>query len=57
LRDGKLVLLCQDHAAGPDDTRITQQSFESVVQKLTLEQLGPARTVVKVQLTANRAFL
>jgi len=27
------------------------------VQKLTLEQRGAARTVVKVQLTANRAFL
>jgi hypothetical protein len=49
LRDGKLVLLCQDHAADPDDTRITQQNFESVVEKLTLEQRGPVRTVVKVE--------
>ena len=49
LRDGKLVLLRQDRAAGPEDTRITQQNFESVVEKVTLEQRGPVRAVVKVE--------
>jgi hypothetical protein len=49
LRDGKLVLLRQDRAAGADDAQITQQRFESAVEAVTIEQRGPARAVIKVE--------
>ena len=49
LRDGKLVLLVQDGAAGADDTRLTQQKFEGVLEKVTVEQRGPARAVVRLE--------
>ncbi len=49
LREGKLVLLRQDHAAGTGDAQVKQETFESVVEKITLEQRGPVRAVVKVE--------
>ena len=49
LRDGKLVLLRQDRAAGSDATVVTQESFESVIEKVTLEQRGPVRAVLKIE--------
>lgn len=60
LRDGKLVLLKQDRAPGPDDGATTQQTFESRVEALTLEQRGPSRAVIKVEgkhANAARAWL
>jgi hypothetical protein len=49
LRDGKLVLLRQDRAASADNTQVNQESFESVLEKVTVEQRGPARAVVKLE--------
>jgi hypothetical protein len=49
LRDGRLVLLRQDRGGGSDTAQVSQQLFESVVEKLTLEQRGPWRAVVKVE--------
>ena len=49
LRDGHLVLLRQDRAASTADAQVTQENFESTIEKLTLEQRGPARAVVKVE--------
>jgi hypothetical protein len=49
LRDGKLVLLRQDHAASADDAQVRQEGFESALEKITVEQRGPARAVVKVE--------
>ncbi len=49
LRAGKLVLLRQDRAAGSDATVVTQESFESVIEKVTLEQRGPVRAVLKIE--------
>jgi hypothetical protein len=60
LRDGKLVLLRQDHAAGSDTALLKQEAFESAVEKVTLEQRGPVRAVVKVEgkhAGAGRAWL
>ena len=45
LRGGRLVLLCQDSAPDSGDARVTQQNFESLVEKVTAEQRGPARAV------------
>jgi hypothetical protein len=49
LRDGKLVLLRQDQAAGADEAQPRQQKYESAIEKVTLEQRGPVRAVVKVE--------
>ncbi|MEO8063953.1 MAG: Tat pathway signal sequence domain protein [Pseudomonadota bacterium] len=49
LRDGKLVLLRQDRGASTDGAVVTQESFESAIEKVTLEQNGPLRAVVKVE--------
>jgi hypothetical protein len=49
LRDGKLVLLRQDRAASSDGATATQESFESAIEKVTLEQRGPVRAVIKVE--------
>jgi hypothetical protein len=49
LRDGKLVLLRQDLGASTGDAVVTQESLESVIEKVTLEQGGPLRAVVKVE--------
>lgn len=60
LRDGKLILLRQDQAAGSDTTVFKQEAFEGAIEKVTLEQRGPARAVVKVEgkhAGASRAWL
>lgn len=49
LRDVKLVLLRQDRAAGGDEAQLRQEKFEGLVGKVTLEQRGPVRAVVKVE--------
>jgi hypothetical protein len=49
LRDGRLVLLRQDHAAAAGDASIQHESFDSAIEKVTLEQRGPVRAVVKVE--------
>ncbi len=49
LRDGRLVLLRQDRGATSDGAVVTQESFESAVEKVTVEQNGPQRAVVKVE--------
>ncbi|HEX6638976.1 MAG TPA: hypothetical protein VF033_15070 [Steroidobacteraceae bacterium] len=49
LREGRLVLLRQDQAAGAGDAQVTQQRFESAVEKVTVEQRGPVRAVIKVE--------
>jgi hypothetical protein len=49
LRDGRLVLLRQDRAASVDDAQVKTDKFESAVEKVTVEQSGPVRAVVKVE--------
>jgi len=49
LRDGRLVLLRQDRAASSDDAQVRQESFESSLEKITVEQRGPVRAVVKLE--------
>ena len=49
LRDGKLVLLRQDRAASSGDAQVRQENFESVVEKVTVEQRGPVRVVVRIE--------
>ena len=49
LRDGKLVLLRQDRGASSDGAVVTQELFESSVEKVTVEQNGPQRAVIKVE--------
>ncbi len=48
LRDGKLVLLRQDRA-GTSDGVVTTETFESAIEKVTLESKGAARAVVKIE--------
>ncbi len=49
LRDGKLVVLRQDRGASSDGGVVTQQSFESAIESVTVEQRGPVRAVVKIE--------
>ena len=49
LRDGKLVLLREDRGGSSDGTVVTQENFESAIGKVTLEQRGPLRAVVKIE--------
>jgi hypothetical protein len=49
LRAGKLVLLRQDHAASSGDAQVRQENFESAIEKVTIEQRGPARAVIRVE--------
>ncbi|HET9863428.1 MAG TPA: hypothetical protein VFP37_08295, partial [Steroidobacteraceae bacterium] len=49
LRAGRLVLLCHDRATDSGDAELTQRNFASVVEKVTVEQRGPVRAVVKVE--------
>jgi hypothetical protein len=47
MRDGKLVLLRQDRGESGDGASITEL-FESAVEKVTIEQRGPVRVVIRV---------
>jgi hypothetical protein len=49
LRDGQLVLLRQDRAASSADAQVRQETFRSSLDKVTVEQRGPARAVVKLE--------
>jgi hypothetical protein len=49
LREGKLVLLRQDRAASSGDAQVRQETFESSLERVTVEQRGPARAVVKIE--------
>jgi hypothetical protein len=49
LGEGKLVLLRQDHAASSSDAQVRQENFESAIEKVTVEQRGPLRAVIKVE--------
>jgi hypothetical protein len=49
LRDGKLVLLRQDHAGSSDAMQVSQELFESTIEKVSVEQRGPARAVIRVE--------
>jgi hypothetical protein len=49
LRDGRLVLLRQDQAATSGDAQLRQESFDSSLERVTIEQRGPARAVVKLE--------
>jgi hypothetical protein len=49
LRDGKLVLLRQDHGLSSDSAEVRQETFESLLETVTVEQRGPARAVVKLE--------
>lgn len=45
-QEGKLVLL---NSSNPDKEPVTHQSFEGSIVKITLEQNGPIRSVVKIE--------
>lgn len=49
LRNGRLVLLRQNRAEPGDDGVLRQEPFESTVDKVTVEQRGPIRAVVKIE--------
>lgn len=49
LRDGHLILLRQDRGTTSDGAVVTQEVFEGAVEKVTVEQIGPQRAVVKVE--------
>jgi hypothetical protein len=49
LREGHFVLLRQDRPASSADSQVTQETFRSTIEKVTLEQGGPIRAVVKVE--------
>src|SRR6185436_7381353 len=49
LRDGKLVLLRQDRAASTDDAQLQQENFAGALEKVTVEQRGPLRAVVRLE--------
>ncbi|HEU4778723.1 MAG TPA: hypothetical protein VFS58_02455 [Steroidobacteraceae bacterium] len=49
LRGGQLVLLRQDGGASSGNAQVRQESFESALEKVTVEQRGPARAVVKIE--------
>ena len=49
LRDGRLVLLRQDRAASADDAQVRQEKFEGLIAKVTVEQRGPVRAVVRLE--------
>jgi YetA-like protein len=49
VREGRLVLLRQDRPTCAADSATTQASFDSVIDRVTIEQRGPVRAVVKVE--------
>ena len=49
LRDGHLVLLAQDKVDLDDDGEVHQTRFKSLIERVTVEQHGPIRAVVKVE--------
>ncbi len=49
LRDGHLVLLRREGADSSTDRQLTQERFESAIEKVVLEQAGPVRAVVRIE--------
>jgi hypothetical protein len=49
LRDGRLVLLRQDGPSPDDRGVVHHEAFESTVERITVEQSGPIRAVVKLE--------
>jgi hypothetical protein len=49
LRDGKLTLLRQDRTASADDAQVHQENFEGTVDRVTVEQRGPTRAVIRLE--------
>jgi hypothetical protein len=49
LRNGRLIVLRQDRAAAEADGPVTHESFESAIDRITVEHRGPARVVVKIE--------
>lgn len=49
LHDGRLVILSQDQAEAEVGTPLTVEAFTGQIDKVTLEQDGPVRAVVKVE--------
>ncbi|MGH8186596.1 MAG: Tat pathway signal sequence domain protein, partial [Steroidobacteraceae bacterium] len=47
-RDGRLVLLRQDRTAPHGDAVVTQESFDGTIERVEIEQRGPARAVVRL---------
>jgi hypothetical protein len=47
--DGKLICLVRNQPDLDSDGSITQQSFTGLISKVTLEQSGPIRAVVKIE--------
>jgi len=48
LTNGRLVLLRQDQA-DPIDTVVNTEAFESIIERVSVEQTGPIRAVVKIE--------
>jgi hypothetical protein len=58
--DGKLISLVRNQPDLDSDGSVTQQAFTSLISKVTLEQSGPVRAVVKIEgkhANANRQWL
>ncbi|HEY5808222.1 MAG TPA: hypothetical protein VIT67_09660, partial [Povalibacter sp.] len=49
LRDGKLVLLRQDQSETQAAGSFVRETFESAIERVTVEQRGPIRAVVKIE--------
>ncbi|MFL6618067.1 MAG: Tat pathway signal sequence domain protein [Povalibacter sp.] len=49
LRDGRLVLLRQDRPEEHVNEVITHESYESAIERVTVENSGPIRAVVKIE--------
>jgi hypothetical protein len=49
VRNGRLVLLRQDRASADTDAVISQETFESAIDRVTPEQQGSERAVVRVE--------
>jgi len=47
--DGKLICLVRNQPDLDSDGSVTQQSFTGLISKVTLEQNGPVRAVVKIE--------
>jgi hypothetical protein len=47
-RDGRLVLLRQDRADTRGDAVVTQEAFDGTIERVQIEQRGPARAVVRL---------
>lgn len=49
VKNGKLVLITQDHADSDTEVMLVKTHFEGEISSLTVEQNGPVRAVIKIQ--------